>query len=94
MDNKNYLNIIRSPRVTEKATLMAENAVYVFNVAPNATKPEIKKAVEALYKVKPTRIHVANVLSKAVFKGGKKGVKSGGKKAYVYLKKGDKISEK
>lgn len=94
MDKKDNSNIIIGLRITEKATEKSENAVYVFNVAKNATKPEIRKAIEAQYKVKPVRVNVAKVRSKTIFMRGKKGVKSGGQKAYVFLKKGEKIEIK
>jgi large subunit ribosomal protein L23 len=84
-------NIIKNPRITEKATFSAENNVYTFDVTDNANKTEIKKAIFAIYKVKPVKINVLKVEDKHVFSKGKKGVKSGGRKAYVYFKKGDKI---
>lgn len=84
--------ILRRPRITEKATMNAEASVYVFDVATDANKFQIKEAVEALYKVSPIKINVAQVPSKRIFYRGKKGVKSGGKKAFVYLKEGDKIN--
>lgn len=82
---------LRGPRITEKATVVAEQNVYTFNVAPTATKPEIVKAIKALYGVTPTKIAIVNRPARKVFKRGKLGVKSGAKKAMVYLKKGDKI---
>jgi len=84
------VKIIR-PRVTEKATTVAESGIYVFEVEKGTTKREIAKAVEELYKVKPTKIGIVKIPRKQVFVRGKKGLKAGGKKAYVYLKKGDKI---
>jgi len=83
--------IIKNPRVTEKASFSAEQNVYTFNVAQSANKTEIKKAIFELYKVKPVKVNILMVPSKQVFSKGKKGVKSGGKKALVYLKKEDKI---
>lgn len=78
-------------RITEKAALGAERGAYTFNVAPNATKSEIIKTIKALYKVTPVKIAITKIQEKAVFVKGKHGVKAGGKKAVVYLKKGDKI---
>lgn len=85
--------ILRRPRVTEKATFQAENGVYVFEVAPRATKQEIKKAVHALYKVHPKKVNIVknkpmNFISRM---RGRKGQKAGLKKAYVYLNEGDRI---
>ncbi len=85
------LKTIKNPRVTEKATDATAQNVYVFNVAPSANKKEIEKAIFALYKVKPVRINVLSVPHKNIMSKGKKGVRGGGKKAIVYLKKEDKI---
>ena len=91
---KDTPSVLKHPRVTEKATIQSENGVYVFDVAPRATKKDVAEAVEALYKVTPRKINMARVPSKRVRVRGaqnKYGVKSGGKKAYVYVKKGDTI---
>ncbi len=85
------IKTIKDPRVTEKSSVAAEQNVYYFNVVPSANKTEIKKAIFALYKVKPTKVNVLPIKSKKVFTRGKLGMKVGGKKAVVYLKKGDKI---
>ena len=72
--------------------LAADKAnVYVFEVTSNATKKSIGASVRDAYGVSSEKVRVAAIPSKQVFVRGKKGVKSGGKKAYVYLKKGDKI---
>ncbi|MEK7227615.1 MAG: 50S ribosomal protein L23 [Patescibacteria group bacterium] len=85
-------NVLLSPRITEKAALGADKAgVYVFEVRKNATKRSIANSVRESYKVTPVKVRVANIPHKKVFVRGKRGVKRGGKKAYVYLKKGDKI---
>lgn len=85
-------NVLLSPRITEKAALGADKTnVYVFEVAKSATKKSISASVRDAYGMIPTRVNVVTIPAKRVFIRGKKGVKSGGKKAYVYLKKGDKI---
>lgn len=85
-------NVLLRPRITEKAALGADKLnVYVFEVAPSATKKSISISVRDVYGVKPEKVRVVSMLAKNVFVRGKRGVKSGGKKAYVYLKKGDKI---
>ncbi len=85
-------NVLLRPRITEKAAIGADKSnVYVFEVASSATKKSISASVFAVYGKKPVKVHVAAIPSKQVFVRGKRGVKSGGKKAYVYLKKGDKI---
>ncbi|QSH39252.1 50S ribosomal protein L23 [Candidatus Kaiserbacteria bacterium] len=86
--------VLAQPRMTEKATLGIDKGVYVFNVAPDTNKKQIKEAIKLVYKVDPVKIHVTTIRRKSVrnSRTGMKGVKSGGKKAYVYLKKGDTIS--
>ena len=84
-------NIIKNPRITEKASFAIEQNIYTFDVSAGANKTEIKKAVFTLYKVKPIRVNVLPVPKKSIFSRGKAGTKGGGRKALVYLKKGDKI---
>ena len=84
-------NIIKNPRVTEKGAMASEKNVYTFDVIPGANKTEIKKAIFTLYKVHPVKVNILSLPKKnSVYKGfvNKKG---GGKKVFVYLKKGDKI---
>lgn len=84
--------IIKNPRVTEKASMAGEQNVYTFDVSKGANKTEIKKAIFALYKVKPIRVNVLAIPKKKILPGRQKeGVRGGGRKALVYLKKGDKI---
>lgn len=85
------LKTIKNPRITEKASFNAERNVYTFDVALDANKTEIKKAIFSIYKVHPVKVNILKVKEKQVFSRGQKGVKSGGKKALVYLKEGDKI---
>jgi len=85
--------VILRPRVTEKGTDVAglSNA-YVFDVHTGANKREIAHGIKEIYGVDPVKVHVTRVSKKSVrSRRGQKGVKSGGKKAYVYLKKGDTI---
>lgn len=85
-------NIIKNPRVTEKASYAGEqNNVYTFDVALSANKTEIKKAVFSIYKMKPLKVNVLTIPRKNIMSKGKAGVRGGGRKAFVYLKKGDKI---
>ena len=85
------MKLIKKPRVTEKASFVAEQNVYTFNVDDSANKTEIKKAIFKLYKVKPLKVNIINVPRKGTSLKGKKVLKEGGKKALVYLKKEDKI---
>jgi len=84
-------HIIKNPRITEKASYAQERNVYVFDVMPKANKVEVKKAIFTLYKVKPLKVNILSVPKKAVTLRGKVGTRGGGKKALVYLKKGDKL---
>ena len=90
----NLSHILVKPRITEKATDNTAQGVYVFEIATTATKPQVAGAIEEAYKVKPLKIRIARYPHKVVrnARTGKYGVKSGGKKAYVYLKPGDSIS--
>ncbi len=84
-------SVIIRPHITEKATLLAEANTYVFEVNTDASKPVIAKAVKAIYNVAPAKITIARNPAKQVIVRGKIGHKSGIKKAYVVLQKGDKI---
>jgi len=84
--------ILESPRITEKSAQMTDARVYTFNVAPDATKSEIAKEIKRIYKVVPTRVNIAKAAAKKTFIRGRRGVKNGVKKAYVFLKDGDKIN--
>lgn len=84
--------VIKNPRVTEKSALLQAGNVYVFDITKDATKAEIKKAIAALYKVKPLRVNVVTMQKKTIMtRRNTKGVKGGGRKAMVFLKEGDKI---
>ncbi|HEY4493810.1 MAG TPA: 50S ribosomal protein L23 [Candidatus Paceibacterota bacterium] len=84
--------LIKNPRITEKASTVIGQNVYTFDISTGANKTEIKKAIFSLYKVRPIRVNVVAVPHKRVPAGrGKMGTKGGGRKAYVYLKAGDKI---
>lgn len=88
--------VLRQTRITEKASITPETVnAYVFEVHPDANSIQIKKAIQDTYKVKPIKVNTLRIPSKKVSrqrkKGVRKGVKGGGKKAYVYLKKGDRI---
>ena len=84
-------DVIRSPRITEKASRVAEKNVYIFNVASTATKKNVSNAVEIRYNVQPKHVRIVPVKEKKVLSRGKQGVRSGGKKAYVYLAAGETI---
>lgn len=78
--------------MTEKSVLMQESrGVYAFNVEKGATKISIAKDIKAKYKVTPESIRLVAVPGKEKRFNGRVGTRSSGRKAYVYLKKGDKI---
>jgi large subunit ribosomal protein L23 len=85
---------IRRPLITEKGLAVKETqGTLVFDVAPEATKTEVKQAVEALFKVKVAAVRTANVLGKERRRGQYTGFKPDWKKAYVKLKAGEKLPE-
>jgi len=84
--------VLKKPHITEKAAFVGEKAnAYIFDVHPRANKKDIASAVKELYKVTPASINVTRIAKKSLFTKGKRGSKGGGKKAYIYLKKGDRI---
>ncbi len=84
-------NVLIAPRITEKAARVSDDRVYTFDVAPRATKTDIIKAIKAVYNVTPIKVNVSSIPTKRVYRQKHIGVKRGGRKAYVFLKKGDKI---
>ncbi len=91
---RNLTGVLKHARITEKASMQQLSGVYTFDISASATKRDIMQAVKSIYNVMPTKVAVVTVRSKSVrsARTGKAGVKSGGRKAYVYLKKGDTIS--
>jgi len=84
--------ILKKPWITEKATSLATEGKYIFIVKDGATKPEIKKAIKALYKVDAVAVNVVNRHPKRKrFGGARKGVQEGYRKAIITLKDGQKI---
>ncbi len=86
-----YANVLDKPRITEKANMMADKNVHAFEISPKSTKIDVVNAIKAFYKVTPLKVRIVRNPAKQVFIRGKKGTKGGVKKAYVYLKKGDKL---
>ncbi|MHB8303426.1 MAG: 50S ribosomal protein L23 [Acidobacteriaceae bacterium] len=86
--------VIRRPLITEKGLGAKETeATLVFEVAPGATKTEVKQAVETLFKVKVQAVRTANFVGKERRRGRFSGFRSDWKKAYVRLKAGQKMPE-
>lgn len=91
MSRERMFEVIRSPVITEKATMMTERSQVAFRVSIDATKPEIKAAVEGLFSV--TVVAVNTLVQKGKVKRfrGRPGVRSDVKKAYVQLADGQSI---
>jgi large subunit ribosomal protein L23 len=91
---RNAYEVLRRPLITEKTTTLKETQHSLcFEVHRDATKPEIKKAVEALFGVKVAAVRVANVHGKMKRQGRYEGKRPDWKKAYVVLAKGEKMVE-
>jgi len=87
------MQVLLAPQISEKATYIADkNEQVVFRVASDATKPEVKAAVELLFKVEVKAVQVANVKGKEKRFGKMTGRRKGWKKAYVCLKPGQEIN--
>ncbi len=87
------MNILFAPQISEKATYIAEkNAQVIFRVATDATKPEIKAAVELMFKVNVENVQVACVKGKKKRFGAVAGRRKDWKKAYVCLASGQEIN--
>jgi len=91
---KSIYEVIRRPLITEKSSALKETQDTVcFEVHRQATKPEIKKAVESLFGVKVADVRVANMHGKVKRQGRFAGRRPDWKKAFVVLKKGEKMIE-
>jgi large subunit ribosomal protein L23 len=87
------MTVVLAPVVSEKSTLVADrNRQYVFRVADGATKPQIKAAVELMFKTKVQGVTVSNVKGKERRFGRTIGRKKSWKKAYVRLAEGQEIN--
>ncbi len=91
--SRNVSGIILKPRITEKAAILGEKNVYTFEIKKNATKYDVRDAIKALYKVTPIRINIVNKQARHSMSRmrGRDMMEHGLRKAYVYLKKGDRI---
>ncbi|MET3106740.1 large subunit ribosomal protein L23 [Oxalobacteraceae bacterium GrIS 2.11] len=87
------MKVLLAPVISEKATMVAEkNEQVVFRVSPDATKPEIKAAVEMLFKVQVESVQVANRQGKQKRSGRFTGRRNHTKRAFVCLKPGQEIN--
>jgi large subunit ribosomal protein L23 len=92
-NQERLLQVLVAPQISEKATMVADkNEQVVFIVAPDATKPEIKAAVELLFKVQVKSVQVANLKGKTKRFGRSFGRRSDARKAFVCLQPGQEIN--
>ena len=91
MKKINFIDSIRQPIITEKATILSEQNKTVFKVHSGANKNSIKKNIEKLFKVTVLKVNIINQKRKKKIKQGKLSVKPGYKKAIITLKKGQSI---
>ena len=91
MNQERLANILLAPHVSEKASIAAENGQFVFKVATNATKLEVKRAVELMFGVEVENVSTLNVKGKNKRVGVISGRRKNWKKAYVSLKEGQDI---
>ncbi len=91
MKKINYIDSIRYPIITEKATILSDQNKTVFKVHIKANKKTIKKNIEKLFKVNVVKVNILNQKAKVKMRQGKKSIKSGYKKAIITLKKGQSI---
>ena len=91
MKKINFIDSIKNPIITEKATVLSEQNKTVFKVHEKANKKNIKKNIEKLFKVNVVKINIVNLKSKKKIKQGKMSIKTGYKKAIITLKKGQSI---
>jgi large subunit ribosomal protein L23 len=92
-NEERLMQVLLAPQISEKATYVADkNEQVIFVVASDATKPEIKAAVELLFKVQVKSVQVANIKGKSKRFGRAMGRRSDVRKAFVCLKPGQEIN--
>ena len=92
MNRERLFKVLVAPHISEKATILADkNDQYVFRVAPDATKPEIKTAVETLFDVKVQSVQTVNIKGKTKRTARGLGKRNDVRKAYVRLEAGQDI---
>lgn len=92
MSKERLLKVLLAPHVSEKSALMADSkSQYVFKVAPDATKVEVKQAVESLFNVQVESVNVLNLKGKHKMFKGRPGTRNGVRKAIVKLTAGQEI---
>ena len=93
MNQERLMQVLLAPQISEKATFIADkHEQVIFRVVPDATKPEVKGAVELLFKVSVKSVQIANVKGKQKKFGCVVGGRKSWKKAYVCLAPGQEIN--
>lgn len=92
MSKERLMNVLIGPHISEKSTRVGETGdQFVFRVRRDATKPDIKAAVELMFEVKVSEVNVVNVAGKTKRFGQRLGRRQDFKKAYVRLAPGQRI---
>jgi len=92
MSKERLLKVLLAPHVSEKSAILADTkSQYIFKVVPDATKIEIKQAVESLFNVKVESVNVLNQKGKRKIFKGRPGVRNGSRKAIVRLAAGQEL---
>jgi large subunit ribosomal protein L23 len=91
MSSEKILTVLLAPHISEKAARVQEGNQYVFEVAQDATKAEVKAAVEQLFSVKVAAVNVVNVKGKSKTFRFRSGSRGDWRKAYVRLADGQSI---
>jgi len=91
-DRERLMQVLLGPHVSEKATGLAENGQIVFKVRSDATKTDVRRAVELLFEVKVQRVSVVRIPAKHKRFGQRAGARQAWKKAYVRLAPGQDIN--
>jgi len=91
--DRNLASVIIKPRITEKSVQQGEKNVYTFIVRRDASKHDVKDAIKAIYNVTPVKVNIVNKTPRQFMSRsrGRSISEKGMKKAYVYLKAGDRI---
>lgn len=91
MINERLYSVLRAPKVSEKTARLAESNQYVFEIAKDATKDDVKTAIEQLFNVKVAVVNVANIKGKSKAFRQRAGRRSDKRKAYVRLAEGQTL---
>jgi large subunit ribosomal protein L23 len=93
MNQERLMKVLLAPHISEKSTLAADKYnQHVFRVLPDATKAEVKRAVEQLFSVRVSNVQLMNIKGKRKRFGARMGRRTDSKKAYVRLLPGDDIN--